>query len=151
MSGPWTFTGPSVVPGAGGGGRQAPNHEGRSVARPLASTVWLDSTQLPGPPVFTVIRSGEPGPVSPIEIPSSRSRSNVTVCSAVGARCARTQVGTAICTKMTTARVMAIAGSVRRSTAPRVAPSTTANTAYPTGTMPRIANDTGVRRDGRLP
>ena len=106
---------------------------------------------MPGPPVFTVIRSGEPGPVSPIEIPSSRSRSNATVCSAVGARCGRIQVGTAICTKMTKARVTAIAGSVRRNTAPRVAPSTTANTAYPTGTMPRIANDTGVRRDGRLP
>ena len=113
--------------------------------------VSLDSTQLPGPPAFTVIRSGEPGPVSPIEIPSSRSLSKVTVCSAVGARCARIQVGTAICTKMTTARVTAIAGSVRRSTAPRVAPSTTANTAYPTGTMPRIANVTGVRCDGRLP
>ena len=130
VSGPrWTCTGPSVVPGAGGGGRQRENHAGRSVARPSASTVSLDSTQLPATPVFTVIRSGEPGPVSPIEIPSSRSRSKVTVCSAVGARCARTQVGTAICTKTTTRRVTAIAGSDRRNTAPRVAPSTTANTA----------------------
>ena len=43
------------------------------------------------------------------------------------------------------------AGSDRRSTAPRVAPSTTANTAYPTGTTPRIANVTGVMCDGRLP
>ena len=32
-----------------------------------------------------------------------------------------------------------------------VTPRTSANTAYETGTMPRIANATGVSRDGRLP
>ena len=45
----------------------------------------------------------------------------------------------------------AIAGSDRRSTVPMVTPSATANTAYATGTMPRMANATGVSRAGRLP
>ena len=121
-------------------------------ARPVASTVWLDSTQLPGLPVLTVSLNGEPGPLSLIEIPSSFS-----LLERDGLLGRRHQVRADPERHRDLHEGDRGEGDRHRRQRPPEhrtrgsTPSTTANTAYPTGTMPRIANDTGVSRDGRLP
>ena len=71
----------------------------------------------------------------------------IVVVSSAGPRWARTTIGTAIWTATKTARVTAIAGTVRRRTIPAVTPTANANAAWPIGAMPRASNIQGEIRE----
>ena len=125
-----------------------PIQDGRAAGVPCASTVLLLSTQSFADPV---LRVSPRFPRSFNVMPSRFAGLKVMRCSVGATRWGRIHCGTAICTNVKTTSVTAMAGSVRRRIVPTVTPRTTAKIVYDTGTMPRIANETGVIRAGKLP
>src|SRR6188768_1227988 len=139
-----------VVPdGPPGPGRHSASQAGNAVACPAAFTVSLVSTQSSRLAVCSSMLAGPPVGLPLIESRESSLTVRVTVTGV--RRWGRTHSGTATWTKAKIARVTAIAGRERCRMIRTVVPRTTAKTAYPTGTRPRIAKDTGVSRLGRLP
>ena len=120
----------------------APQAEGAGPVKswPAALMVWLDRTQEPG--LFTasstVIR-----PPSDMLISVIPAGLNDEVAWRGGMKWGLTQLGMTTWTAAKTARVMAIAGRVRRISTPAVTPEREGERGVADGAMPRAANRAG--------